>query len=182
MSEQRRWYGEPETFIAVAALVVSLSAVIVGIYEASLQRAHDRADVWPHVEMSTFTSANGASVSLSNHGIGPAIIKTISVTVDGRPYRNWTGVVQALLSRPVTNVSSRTVLDEGIRAGDRVELLTLLPAQMPDDFWTTIGRIALTVCYSSVFGQSWEVTGHLGTRNTWRAVDACPAEAPGADF
>jgi hypothetical protein len=33
---RRRWYSEPETFIAVAALVVSISAVVVGVYEASL--------------------------------------------------------------------------------------------------------------------------------------------------
>jgi len=33
MSDDRPWYREPETFIAVAALVVSISAVAVGIYE-----------------------------------------------------------------------------------------------------------------------------------------------------
>jgi len=31
MSDDRPWYREPETFIAVAALVVSISAVAVGI-------------------------------------------------------------------------------------------------------------------------------------------------------
>jgi hypothetical protein len=29
------WYRETETFIAIAALIVSLSAVVVGIYEAA---------------------------------------------------------------------------------------------------------------------------------------------------
>lgn len=47
MKGDRPWYREPETFIAVAALVVSVSAVAVGLYEAQLQRAHDRAEVWP---------------------------------------------------------------------------------------------------------------------------------------
>jgi hypothetical protein len=62
-SNERRppWYREPETFIAVAALVVSVSAVAVGLYEARLQRTHDRAEVWPHVEISTFVTPTGAS-------------------------------------------------------------------------------------------------------------------------
>lgn len=41
MATERRWYAEPETFVAIAALTVSISAVVVGIYEASLQRHHD---------------------------------------------------------------------------------------------------------------------------------------------
>jgi len=41
MSDDRSWYREPETFIAIAALIVSVSAMVVGIYEA----AHDRAEV-----------------------------------------------------------------------------------------------------------------------------------------
>src|SRR3982751_1653555 len=88
------WYRQPETFIAVAALVVSISAVVVGLYEASLQRAHDRAEVWPHLEISTFTSSSGASISLVNNGIGPAIIKSVVVTVDGKPQRVWHDVLQ----------------------------------------------------------------------------------------
>lgn len=56
MSDDRPWYREPETFIAIAALIVSVSAMVVGIYEAALQRAHDRAEVWPHVELDTFTN------------------------------------------------------------------------------------------------------------------------------
>ena len=80
MNEPRPWYREPETFIAVAALIVSVSAVAVGLYEAQLQRAHDRAEVWPHVEISTYTTPQGASLFVENTGIGPAIIKSIVVT------------------------------------------------------------------------------------------------------
>ena len=47
MSEMRPWYTQPETFVAIAALIVSLSALGVGVYEASLQRSHDRAKDCP---------------------------------------------------------------------------------------------------------------------------------------
>ena len=96
MKGDRPWYREPETFIAVAALVVSVSAVAVGLYEAQLQRAHDRAEVWPHVEISTFVTPKGASLFVENTGLGPAIIKSVVVTVDGKPRRSWDDVLRAL--------------------------------------------------------------------------------------
>ena len=77
MPDNRPWYREPESFIAIAALIVSLSAVVVGIYEARLQRAHDVAEVWPHVEITTFITPRGASLSLENTGLGPAIINSV---------------------------------------------------------------------------------------------------------
>src|ERR1700757_1118293 len=92
----RRWYTEPETFIAVAALIVSISAVVVGLYEASLQRHHDRAEVWPHVEIQVFTKTTGAEILLENTGIGPAIIQSVAVMVDNHPQRNWSAVLHTL--------------------------------------------------------------------------------------
>lgn len=183
MPDARPWYREPETFIAIAALVVSVSAVVVGIYEASLQRAHDRAEVWPHIEIATFISLNGASVSLENNGIGPAIIKSIVVTVDGRSRRDWPDVVQALLARTETNVATSSVVSRGVRAGDKVEMLGLPHDLVPEDFWKSIARVGVVVCYSSVFDQFWEVTdAHLGSASTWRSVQTCPSQAPGTDF
>lgn len=96
MADGRPWYREPETFIAVAALVISISAVAVGLYEAALQRRHDRAEVWPHVEITTYTSPTGATLSVENSSIGPALIKSI-VTVDGRRAHDWKDVLTTLL-------------------------------------------------------------------------------------
>jgi len=70
-----------ETFIAIAALVVSVSALAVGVYEASLQRWHDVAEVWPHVELSTFISGNGATLVLGNPGLGPGIVRYVELKV-----------------------------------------------------------------------------------------------------
>lgn len=82
---ERRWYTEPETFIAIAALIVGISAVAVGLYEASLQRYHDRAEVWPHLEIQVFTKQTGADIDLQTTGIGLAIVKSVTVTVEGKP-------------------------------------------------------------------------------------------------
>lgn len=182
MADDRPWYREPETFIAVAALVVSVSAVVVGIYEAELQRKHDRAEVWPHPEIATFVTPKGASVYLQNNGIGPAIVKSIDVAVDGKPVRNWDQVLAVILGKPGSNFNVSTVAGHGIRAGDRIEMLGLPADEFPPDFWKAAGRVAVTVCYASVFGDLAEVTDVLGSSDAWRNVDRCPAQRDRTDF
>lgn len=180
----RPWYREPETFIALAALVVSVSAVAVGLYEAALQRRHDRAEVWPHLEIETFTRPTGAVVYLDNTGIGPAIVQQIVVRLDGRHVNSWHTVVDSLLGHHAEHFSNTTVHDHGIRAGDRVALIDLPDAATPQPFWDKIKRVALTVCYADVFDEHWVVSEpELGSAPLhWRSVDACPPQPDSTYF
>ncbi|MGH7620559.1 MAG: hypothetical protein ACREPM_25365 [Gemmatimonadaceae bacterium] len=184
MSEGRPWYREPESFIALAALVVSVSAVVVGIYEASLQRAHDRAEVWPHVEAGAFTTPTDATIYLENTGVGPAVINSIVVSVDSQPRQNWEGVMAALLGKAAPEHFSRsTAFDHSLRAGDKVVMVDLPVAGLPPSFWNYIKRVGVTICYASVFGEHWKLDVQLGTtKSEWRAVSACPAQSDSANF
>jgi membrane-associated protease RseP (regulator of RpoE activity) len=179
---ERPWYRQPDTFIALAALVVSVSAVVVGLYEAALQRRHDRAEVWPHLEVSTFASDRGATVTLTNSGIGPGIVQSVVVTLDGRQVRSWGDVVRSLLGKPAESATITTVAGTALRPGDRVQLLGLPPSQMPSPFWETIRRVRVSICYASVFDQYWTIDAPLGARDVWRTVDHCPPQRPDADL
>jgi hypothetical protein len=182
MSDDRPWYREPETFVAIAALIVSLSALAVGVYEASLQRAHDRAEVWPNLEVGTFTSGEGAKIFVHNTGLGPAVVEAIAVTVDDKPLRTWRGVLQVLLGDSSRAFGNTSLFDHGVRPGDNVELLGLPTASLPTPFWQQIGRVKLRICYRSVFDERWIVDAKLGTANHRTPVSECPAQRDGDDF
>jgi hypothetical protein len=183
MAIDRPWYREPETFIAFAALVVSLTAVVVGTYEAALQRRHDRAEVWPRVEISTFVLPQGAALRLDNTGIGPALVKTITVTVDGKPQRNWDDALRTLYGHEAPLHSSTTVTEHALRAGDEVTLVGVGQANLPNDFWKWVSRVSVSVCYSSVFDESWVVTDdHLGGSSKWEPVKRCPTQPKDYDL
>jgi len=141
----RRWYAEPETFIAVAALVVSVSAVVVGIYEASLQRHHDRAEVWPHLEIQVFTKEGGAQIDLENSGIGPALVQSVTVTVDGKPMSSWSDVLRSLNGADPAPFGNFSAVGHGLRPGDRLSLIDMPIPDMPHDFWNSIGRVGVSV-------------------------------------
>lgn len=183
MTSHRRWYAEPETFIAIAALIVSVSAVVVGLYEASLQRHHDRAEVWPHAEIQVLTKPTGASLTLENTGIGPAIIQSVVVTVDGHLQHTWNEALRILNGAEPAPFGNSSAVQHGLRPGDRLALLDLPVADLPRNFWTSIARVGLRVCYASVFDEHWIVESKaLGGPVSWREVVRCPAQADSADF
>jgi hypothetical protein len=184
MADGRPWYREPETFVALAALVVSVSAVVVGIYEAALQRRHDRAEVWPHLEITTYTMPKGATLSVENTGIGPALIKAIVVTVDGKRAHNWDEVLTTLLGHPpAAPFSNSTIAESALRPGEKTTLLGVPNEDIPPGFWKAVGRVGLILCYSSVFDESWMLRdAHLGDRTQWEPVAGCPAQMTGEDF
>jgi len=183
MTTSRRWYAEPETFIALAALVVSVSAVAVGLYEAALQRHHDRAEVWPHPEIEVFTKSTGAEIVLENTGIGPAIVHSVVVSVDGRPQHNWREVLRLLNGAEPLPFSNYSTVQHGLRPGDRLPMLDIPVGDVPRDFWKSIARVGVNICYSSVFDQYWVVESKgLGGPTVRREMPACPAQADSVDF
>jgi hypothetical protein len=182
MADARRWYTEPETFVAVAALIVSLSALGVGVYEASLQRDHDRAEVWPNLEVEVFAGNDGAKIQAENTGLGPAVVQSIAVSVDGHPQHSWPGVLAALTGDSVAVYDNHTVYRHSIRPGDRVSLFGLAPQSMPASFWNQMKRVVIAICYRSVFDQRWLVVDTVGVADHQIEVGACPDQVSTADF
>ena len=182
MAETRRWYTEPETFVAVAALIVSLSALGVGVYEASLQRDHDRAEVWPQLEIGVFVGSAGAKVQAGNTGLGPAVVQSIDVSVDGHPQSDWLAALKVLIGDSARTDENNTIFQHSLRPGDRVNLLALPAKSLPTPFWKQMGRVVVSICYRSVFDQRWLVVDTLGHADQWTVAKACPRQSASADF
>ncbi len=89
---------------AVIATLVGVSALFVSSYTAHVQREQVRAAVWPILQYDT---SNGPMIrlTLDNKGVGPAIIRHVSVTVDGQPVPNWYEALQKLLGPGLHNFS-----------------------------------------------------------------------------
>lgn len=182
MPDERAWYREPETFIALAALVVSVTAVVVGLYEAALQRKHDVAEVWPHLEISTWVNDTSATFQIDNTGLGPAVVQFVDVRVDGKAQRTWDDALRTLYGHEPPPHSEATAVEHALRPGDRTVLVTLPIRDVPRDFWTWAGRLSVRVCYASVFEQHWIVTDTVGKSDKWADAAGCPAQPTNTDL
>lgn len=179
----RPWYREPETFIALAALVVSVSAVVVGIYEASLQRAHDRAEMWPQIQVATITNAKTAQIYVENSGVGPALITSIIVSVDGKRQRTWPDAWTTVLGHAPKEYSNYTIGARTMRPGER-QLVSGIPIdEFSRGFWIDAPRVGIRICYGSVFGEHWLLDApRLDGRFAIHPVKACAEQPDSTDF
>jgi hypothetical protein len=85
--KRRRREHDWDAYGVVIASLVGLLAILVSGYTAYLQRKQVRAQVWPRVELSR--NGGQGSIMATNNGIGPARVKGVRITVDGRAVKHW---------------------------------------------------------------------------------------------
>lgn len=90
------WIRSPQTMIALAAVLLSVCGLFVSFYEASLIREHQRASVWPNVEVHPSMNPGVVRIFVQNTGIGPAYIQAAAVTYNGVVQPNWDSMVDSL--------------------------------------------------------------------------------------
>lgn len=68
---------------AIIAALIGLLALFVSGYTAFVQREQVRAQVWPHLLIGYSDPAR--ELAVLNKGVGPALVKSVEITVDGKP-------------------------------------------------------------------------------------------------
>jgi hypothetical protein len=169
-----------ETFIAT---FIALLAVSVAGYTAYMQRQQVRAAVWPILE---FDSSNGPDIhfTLSNKGVGPAIIRHVIVKVDGQPVRNWNETLDKFLG-PGKHRFSESDMSGHVLAPN--ESMTVFTPHDPEGnaltdrsnpLWVEInkdrGRISVEICYSSTLGDCWILRAAGLTAGATTETGRCP--------
>jgi hypothetical protein len=158
------------TFTAVLALAVSA-------YTAYLQRKQTMSAVWPHVEAGWSWGHDHFEVALTNKGIGPAMLWSFGVNVNGAPVRSWASFLAAIA--PDLHLEKRCfaneVLGTALAPGDRAIALTCtLDAGAQTELLRAIPQAEVTVCYCSVYDECWTASNQRGTES----VRSCPHEEP----
>jgi hypothetical protein len=169
---------------AVIATLVGVCALFVGGYTAYMQRQQVRAAVWPILE---FDSSNQPDIhfTLSNKGVGPAIIRHVIVTVDSQPVINWNEALEKLLGPGKHRYSESDMRAHVLSAG---ESMTILTPRDPDNnpltydrsnpLWVEMnkdrGRVAIEICYCSTLGECWTLHGGAVTASSTTETRRCP--------
>lgn len=67
----------PEYLIALASLIISITAIILSIVEFRMQRIHNYKSIEPIGHIETIDLADEISIKINNSGIGPLIVKEV---------------------------------------------------------------------------------------------------------
>jgi hypothetical protein len=143
---------------AFAAIFISCCALIVSIYQSVIFRNQQFATVWPYIEPNVQYSNHNFELVIQNKGTGPAIIKTIDLSLDGQPVKDYQQFIKDLLHQQAFNSMSINAPNNSVlSAGEKVLFLT---ASLPDSLLIARTdfneRVSLSVCYCSIFGDCWE--------------------------
>jgi hypothetical protein len=168
----RRGASRYETIIAT---LVGVCALGVAGYTAYMQRQQVRAAVWPILECD---SSNDPDIhfTLSNKGVGPAIIRHVVVTVDGQPVGNWKEVLEKILGPGLHLHSSSDISRHVLSAGESMTIFTPRDAEnkpiaydRSNPFYVQMNkdrlRVAFEICYCSALGECWTLRND-GKSNT----------------
>jgi hypothetical protein len=169
-----------DRLIGLSALITSVVTVAFLAYQAYLMRVQVEASTWPYMQISEVCCGDGLKIVVHNKGVGPAIVKSATVTVDGKPQRNWQGVLQALLGEDVPIAATTTLVRQVLDSGESISVLSLdnpeLAARVHAEFLK--GRIVAAACYCSVLEKCWLAMPGRESKD----VSSCPEPAPGGRF
>jgi hypothetical protein len=176
--------------IAICALGISTLAagaswfqtrVMVG--QARLLEQQAGAQIWPYVSFSTNVSADSVRVTLSNDGLGPAVLRSLSASVDGVAQSSYIGILHALLGphlvarRPAGEKLSFTI--DGAQPGSVVRPgatglgFSLTNKTYARQFLKRYSRLNFHTCYCAIVpGKCW-LSDSASVRDP-EPVTSCP--------
>jgi hypothetical protein len=170
----------------IIATLVGVSALFVSGYTAYVQRQQVRAAVWPILVFST-SNEPVIRFTLANKGVGPAIIRHVTVAVDGQPVRDWHDVLQKFLGPGTHHMTQTTIGGHVLAAGETME--ALIPGDdenhplafekrgpLFDALDNGRRRVAIDICYCSTLGECWIL--HNGPDgNSTTETRTCPGKS-----
>ena len=180
-----RWLkSNHQILTAIGAMLVGLAALFVAWDQARVMRAQQHGAVYPVLQVDGFvaTTAQGVSigVTVSNNGVGPAIIENVSIRRDDELVEGFDAFLTILPEGSDLSWSGATgrALAPGARfdpiritwARDEVTDLQIRSAGAAWDAWD------VRFCYCSVFERCWATSNRPGARAE-RVEECVPGDA-----
>ena len=145
------------------AIALSVLAVIVSFYQARIAEKQAHASVWPYVSVgaSMYDSgdAPGFTITVENNGLGPAIIESVIVSVDGKALRTWPEVHAALGLPEVMSQTTASfnghVLPPNLNRDTAIQALHLPNVDNARALFQQRKRLGIELCYCSVYDECW---------------------------
>lgn len=165
-------------FQAVVATLIGALALGVSAYTAYVQRQQVRAQVWPVLEYGS-DNEPGLRLWLANKGVGPAFIRHVLVTVDGKAIPNWRDAMELLLGPGKYSYAQSNISHRVLSPGETLSILSpRFEGGSQNPLWVRFNkerlRVGLEVCYCSTLGECWTLVAPVGQPERTDETRHCP--------
>ncbi len=147
---------------SLAALAISALALAIGAYQTRLMQTQARASVWPYVVLGlSYADKDDADFDLhvQNNGVGPAIVRSVRVTFDGKPLRHWSDLFEPLMTHGSVDAVlaglKGIVIPPATNRNTDVVAIRIRQADAAKAFYAARTRLTMDVCFCSIYGDCW---------------------------
>jgi len=170
--------------IGLPALIASLALAWFAFVQADATQKMQSGGVMPFVTFGTSNISDDGkpdiALSLTNNGVGPAILGPIEIRYNGKPVTSPTDLLNRCCSNGnATRLSFATSPSTGVavRPGESVRFISLPRTPASEKVWQTFNRerwkLKVRSCYCSIFNDCWITEGMQGLP---KQVKQCPAD------
>ena len=154
-----------------SSVSVALFALMLAIYSARQTRNTTHLSVRPYVQLSFAFTDHGAGWRYRNLGLGPGLVESFEVSLDGQRLRTWNDLYKKLgLTGPMTfSVPGPGNMSVPYKTGDDTEVFWVTPADS-DKLTSSAQRVQINTCYCSLYEDCW--TSHFSRESP----DSVPEE------
>ena len=166
--------------IGLPALIASLALAYFAYVQADATRKMQTGGAMPFVTFGTSnfneqTRQQEISLSLSNNGVGPAILGPIEIRYKGKPVANPEQLLGDCCGNGRTSFSTSPATGIALRPGESASFLRLTRTPQNEKIWTAFNderwKLQVRACYCSIFDDCWVVDGMAAPP---KPVKACP--------
>lgn len=168
-----------QTVLSVVGVFIALVALYAALAESNAVRQQTSAAVWPFVQVSTadFDSGDtaGFTLSLTNVGVGPALVRSVRVVINGEPVSDWDDAVTRLGGTLSDQVGRNSISDSVLRPGQKIDLIHVGSPALARAFQAAIRNpgTSISYCYCSIFSDCWLADSRHRALNP-ESVEVCP--------
>ncbi len=163
-----------DKLVSLSAISISFITLVIFIYQTNLMRQQNFISIMPYLMLSTTNDGeqNTFAVNLKNHGVGPAIIESASLTHRGERYRleDYNHYFFTFLTSKVPGLDSLknvsfSSLDIGLAIPANSNYNVLTVKDSPEEYQKVreaISRLLeegleFEVTYRSIQGERWRI-------------------------
>lgn len=156
MSKSR--IGGFQTLGTALALLISMAAMFISVYEANILKSQQTSMVWPYIDMVKLTDNQSFSIQVSNKGTGPAIITSVQVDFNNLPVENVDILMDSLNPNRTFGydlLTNSTIGNQVIMSGENLVVFGLPINEETTVVLNNLVKVRMRIAYKSVLDEYW---------------------------
>ncbi|MFY0593005.1 MAG: hypothetical protein JXQ92_10180 [Roseivirga sp.] len=144
-----------EKITQVSVVIIAVCAVVVSAWQVEIAQRHNKLIVRPYLNFfSGWATEDSWALKLQNEGIGPAVIKSVSLTYKGQVYSHWDELLDAVGIRGQRVNSINLGINSPFKTDKEIVYLQL----KGDPENRKIYGVDVLIKYASIYDEPFEIT------------------------